>query len=61
MHQNPVQARYVIKPTEWKYSSYNAIVSLGETLVCRKEVIDYFDTVENFVFCNGRSIDLGFD
>ena len=61
VHQNPVQAGYVITPTEWKYSSSNAIVSLRETLVCRKEVIDYFDSVENFVFCNSRSIDLDFD
>jgi REP element-mobilizing transposase RayT len=61
MHQNPVQAGYVMKPTAWKYSSYNAIVSLRDTLVMRKEVIEYFDTVENFIFCNSRNVDLDFD
>ena len=60
MHQNPVQAGYVMKPSGWKYSSYNAIVSLGNSLVMRKEVIGYFDTVENFIFCNGRGVELDF-
>ena len=61
VHQNPVKAGYVIKSSEWKYSSYNAIISLRDTLVMRKEVIGFFDTVENFIFCNGRSVDLDFD
>lgn len=61
VHQNPVEAGCVMTPKEWKYSSYKAIVSKSETLVCRKEVIDYFDTVENFAFCNSRSIDIDID
>lgn len=61
VHQNPVHAGFVMKPVEWKYSSYNAIMSLRDTLVMRKEVIEYFDTIENFIFCNSRSVDLGFN
>ena len=58
IHQNPVEAGFCNKPDQWKYSSYNAITGLKNTLVCRKEVIELFDDVENFIFCSSKKADV---
>lgn len=61
IHQNPVNAGLCRKPDEWKYSSYNALVNLKDTLVCRNEVIALFDDVDNFKFCNQVKVDIKLD
>ena len=58
IHQNPMKAGLCLIPGEWKYSSYNAITSKGETLVNKKFVIDLFDDTTNFIFCNANSVEL---
>ena len=52
IHNNPVKHRFVLKPEDWKFSSYNAIVSGSSTLVKRQEVIELFGSLENFIFCH---------
>lgn len=52
IHLNPVKHGFVKAPEDWKYSSYNTILSKRATLVKRKEVIDWFDGVDNFKFCH---------
>ncbi len=61
IHQNPVQAGFCRSADEWKYSSFNAIVGKGPTLVCRNEVIELFFNLENFIFCNRKQVDLSFE
>lgn len=58
IHQNPVAAGLCSKPVEWKYSSYNAIISLRETLLQRKEIIELFDDKDNFIFCHSKEIEM---
>ncbi len=48
---NPVYHRFVSTPKDYKYSSYNALVSDKPTLLEREEVIELFDSKENFIFC----------
>lgn len=59
VHQNPVEAGFVFQPEQWKYSSYNAIVSSNQTLVARQEVIELFGDLENFIYCNSKPIEIG--
>ncbi len=48
---NPVYHRFVSMAKDYKYSSYNALVSNKPTLLNREEVIELFDSKENFIFC----------
>jgi putative transposase len=61
IHQNPVKAGYCKKPGEWRYSSYEAITGVKNTLVRRKEVIELFNDIENFIFCNSKKSSLHFE
>ena len=58
IHNNPVRHGFVMKPEEWKFSSYNAIISDLPTLVERRKVIEVFGNVENFIFCHQKMLDL---
>ncbi len=58
IHRNPVNNGFVNKPQEWKYSSYNAIVSDKPTLVKREEVLQWFGGLANFMYNHLRSLDL---
>lgn len=52
MHQNPVAAKFASGLGQWKYTSYNAIVGNGPTLIDKAFVINTFDDMENFLFCH---------
>ena len=52
IHYNPVEAGLTDNPEEWKYSSYNAILSGRPTLILRNEVIEWFGDKENFIYCH---------
>ena len=58
IHRNPVNHGFVCKPQEWKYSSYNTIVSDKPTLVKREEVLECFGGLANFMYNHLRSLDL---
>ena len=57
---NPVKDKFVNLPNEWKYSSYNGLVSLKPTLLIRDDVMELFDTRENFIFFHQQNDD-GFE
>uniref|UniRef100_UPI003217E9D0 hypothetical protein n=1 Tax=uncultured Draconibacterium sp. TaxID=1573823 RepID=UPI003217E9D0 len=58
IHRNPVNHGFVNKPQEWKYSSYNAIISDKVTLVKRAEVLEWFGGLGNFMYNHLRSMEL---
>lgn len=58
IHRNPVNHGFVNKPQDWKYSSYNAIVSDKITTVKGDEVLEWFGGLANFMYNHLRSLDL---
>lgn len=62
IHNNPIHHRVFDKIEEYKWSSYNTIMSSSPTKIKRKEIINLFDTVDNYIFChkNYNYINLGF-
>lgn len=58
IHFNPVNHGFVNKPSQWKYSSYNAIVSKKTTLVKREQVLQWFGGMANFMYCHLRPMEL---
>ncbi len=57
IHQNPLELG--IKLEDYKFSSYRAIIGNERTNVMKDDVIEYFDTVENFIMCHKKIVDLG--
>ena len=55
IHTNPTKHRTVKNITQWKYSSYNAYISNLQTKLPRKEVIDWFGNVEQFVLFHNQT------
>lgn len=52
VNTNPLKHNLVEKPKDYKWSSYNSHISNAKTKLKRKEVIELFDDVENFVLCH---------
>lgn len=52
INTNPLKHNLVEKPKDYKWSSYNSHISNAKTKLKRKEVIELFDDVENFVWCH---------
>jgi putative transposase len=49
IHNNPTHARLCNHPGEWKFSSYNSIVSTSlKTKICKEEVLKWFGGLECF-------------
>jgi REP element-mobilizing transposase RayT len=57
IHLNPVNDNFASLPSDWKYSSYNSLISLKPTLLTRDEVISLFDTVDNFIYFHQQKDD----
>jgi REP element-mobilizing transposase RayT len=49
IHFNPIKARLCNTCSEYKYSSYNAIINAGNTKLKRQEVLDWFGNREVFI------------
>lgn len=49
IHQNPIHHKICNRLEEWKYSSYNSLLSQKPTLLEREEVINWFEDLENFI------------
>jgi len=58
IHMNPVKDGFVKNPEDWKYSSYNSILTNESTFLKRDEVIDLFGDEENFKFCHKKLVDI---
>ncbi|MEO6136399.1 MAG: transposase [Ginsengibacter sp.] len=49
VHKNPVHHHYCKKIEDWKWSSYHSLLSNLDTLLLRKEVIEWFGSREKFI------------
>ena len=52
INTNPLKHNLVEKSEDYKWSSYNSHISNAKTKLKRKEVIELFDDVDNFVLCH---------
>ncbi|MDZ4824600.1 MAG: hypothetical protein SH856_14175 [Flavobacteriales bacterium] len=50
VHNNPVTHGFAEQPGDWKFSSYNAMLTDKPTVVKREEVIETFGGLENFLY-----------
>ena len=50
IHHNPVHHGFTNSISNYKYSSYQTILSKDETKLCRNEVIEWFDDIDNFKY-----------
>ena len=50
IHYNPLEADLCQKIDQWKYSSYNQIISNEATFLNREELINWFNDLDNFKF-----------
>ncbi len=57
INTNPVKHKRVAKPEDWKFSSYNAILSNKPTLVERQAVLELFGGRENFRYVHLEGLD----
>lgn len=49
IHHNPIHHGFTNDYTNWKYSSYNSIVSNKSTEIAKSEVLEWFSTEERFI------------
>jgi hypothetical protein len=49
IHFNPVKAGLCSSPENWKFSSYNTILSEKNSLINREEVLDWFNGKTGFI------------
>jgi len=57
IHCNPVHHKYTGSIEEWKFSSYKAHLSDKPTMIKREQVINLFDTKENFIYCHHEKLE----
>ncbi len=60
VHLNPVKDNLVDIPSDWKFSSYNALISSKPTMIIKDEVISLFDNLDNFIYYH-KQLDEGFE
>ena len=58
IHSNLVKAGLVSMCHQWKYSSYNSLLSLKETHLARHEVLDWFGGRVGFIRFHEECLDL---
>lgn len=49
IHNNPIHHHLVANYEDWKYSSYNAMISNKQTLIRKQEVLDWFGGLKFFL------------
>jgi len=50
IHYNPVHHGFVNKFEDWNFSSYNLIISGTDPNIRRRDVITWFEDLDNFIF-----------
>lgn len=58
IHNNPIHHNFVEHLADYKWSSYDAILSFKKTSIKREQVIYLFDTKENFMYSHQQKIDI---
>lgn len=62
IHQNPVHHGFCKSATEWKYSSYNSIISVNKnSKLERNTVFDWFGGIEEFISFHQREVFIDLD
>lgn len=61
IHNNPVKHSYVARQQDWKFSSYNDIVSGNHEWIKGNETIKIFNNLENFTFVHQQKQENTFD
>lgn len=56
IHKNPVHHGYCDKMEQWKWSSYNTMLSSKPTRLLRSEVLDWFGGIKEFTNYHSQSI-----
>lgn len=56
VHNNPVEHGFTTRREDWKYSSYNAILSDKQTNISKEDVLNIFGGRENFIFLHDRHL-----
>ncbi len=49
IHQNPVKHGFVKNPEDWKFSSFNSMLSPKPTLLSRNDVLNWFGGTDEFL------------
>jgi len=57
IHTNPVHHNFVKDLSDWKFSSYESFFSVSISNLKREEVIELFDSLDNFIAFHKRDID----
>ncbi len=57
IHHNPVHHGFTEDLHEWKYTSFESLLSIKPTLLKREEVIEWFDDKDNFYAFHQKEID----
>ena len=50
IHQNPLKHGFVQDFRDWPYSSFHTVLSMKQTLLCRDDVLSWFDNRAGFEF-----------
>ena len=58
IHQNPIDIKKDFRT--YKFSSYSTVLSSQKTNLKRNEVIEFFDDLDNFIFCHTKIIEFKF-
>ncbi len=58
IHNNPAHHKVQEDFRDYPWSSYKSILSLNNTNICRNEVLDLFDGLDNFKFYHNRNQNL---
>jgi len=52
IHHNPIHHSFSISIENYKWSSYKSILSTSASKIKREEIIQLFDSPENFIYCH---------
>lgn len=58
IHQNPQKHRIIDDFKQYKFSSYQAIIIGGNTKLEKSKILNWYDTLENFIHCHNVDIDI---
>jgi len=58
IHKNPVHHGFCKKISDWKWSSYNSIISQKPTLIERTTVLEWFGGTDRFIFYHNQPVEL---
>lgn len=57
LHMNPIHHGFVASLESWKWSSYQALLSLHETQLSRETALSWFGNMENYIAVHHQRLD----